>query len=58
MARRKNKNIRNIQKSQDTYYITIPIDFMRKLGWRERQKVVIKKRWWGLSVKDWSRKTE
>jgi len=46
MAQRKsNKNhIRNIQKSGGTYYVTIPIDVMRELSWRERQKVEVKKK--------------
>ena len=44
MARRKlkNKNTRNIQKSGGTYYITIPIEIVRNLSWRERQKVEVK----------------
>jgi len=37
-----NENIRNIQKSKRSYYVTLPIEFIRRLGWREQQKVVIK----------------
>lgn len=45
MARRKlhQRQVRNIQKSQDTYYVTIPIELMRELGWQDRQKVEVKK---------------
>lgn len=50
---RSNKEIRNIQKYQDTYYVTIPKDFIRELGWREHQKVVVKKRRQSLTIKDW-----
>jgi hypothetical protein len=43
MARRKlsQRNIRNIQRSHGTYYVNIPIELMRSLRWRERQKVVV-----------------
>ena len=44
MGRRKvgKENIRNIQKSQSTYYISIPRILIKKLRWRERQKVVVR----------------
>jgi len=44
MARRKlnNNHIRNIQKSKGSYYITIPIEIIRNMSWRERQKVEVK----------------
>lgn len=44
MARRalEKNNTRNIQKSKGTYYVTIPIEIIRKFGWQERQKVVVK----------------
>ncbi len=58
MTRRKieKRNIRNIQKSGGTYYITIPVDLMRELGWRERQKVEVDK--FGkdkVIIKDWKK---
>jgi len=58
MGRRKigKENIRNIQKSQSTYYISIPKALMKKLRWRERQKVVVTKFGKGLRIKDWDRK--
>ncbi|MCP6720327.1 MAG: hypothetical protein KJI72_03375 [Patescibacteria group bacterium] len=45
MARRKleKRAIRNIQRSHGTYYVSIPIDVMRTLRWRERQKVVVRR---------------
>jgi len=45
MARRKlsKRHIRNIQKSSQTYYVTIPIDIMRDLSWQERQKVEVRR---------------
>jgi bifunctional DNA-binding transcriptional regulator/antitoxin component of YhaV-PrlF toxin-antitoxin module len=47
------KEIRKIQNSKRSYYITIPIEYIRKLGWRERQKVVVKKRGQKLTIQDW-----
>jgi len=33
--------------------LTLPIDIVRKLGWQERQKVVIKLTGRHLIIKDW-----
>jgi len=33
--------------------VTIPIELIRELGWRERQKVTVKKRGNGLLITDW-----
>ena len=57
MARRKleDKNIRKILKSGDSYAITIPIEIVRELKWREKQKVVVKKRGKGVSIVDWKK---
>lgn len=43
MGRRKvgDEKIRSIQKSNGSYLVSIPIELMRTLGWRERQRVVI-----------------
>jgi len=43
MGRRKigDEKVRNIQKSNGSYLVSIPIELMRELGWRERQRVVI-----------------
>jgi bifunctional DNA-binding transcriptional regulator/antitoxin component of YhaV-PrlF toxin-antitoxin module len=45
MGRRKitKENIRNIQRTRRTYYITIPLEIMKSFGWKERQKVIVKK---------------
>ena len=46
MARREleKRNIRNIQRSHGTYYISIPIE-----------KVVVKKRGKSIIIKDWEK---
>ncbi len=35
--------------------LTLPIEVVRKLGWRERQKVVVKVSRRALIIKDWKR---
>jgi antitoxin component of MazEF toxin-antitoxin module len=50
----KEKNIRKITKVGGTSYaVTLPIEFVKELGWRERQKVVVKKVGKRLIVSDW-----
>jgi len=55
MARRKlgDKSTRKILKNGDSYAVTIPIEIMRELKWREKQKVVVKKRGKSIIIKDW-----
>jgi len=48
-----NENIRNIQKSKRSYYITLPIQLVREFGWKETQKVVVEKRGKEIVIKDW-----
>ncbi len=59
MARRKLKD-RNIRKLGRTgrgksITVTLPIEFIRELKWREKQKVVIKKRGDKLIIEDWKK---
>lgn len=56
MARRKlsEKNLRKIIKSGSSHAITIPIEILRELKWRQKQKVVVKKRGKGIIITDWS----
>ncbi len=35
--------------------VTLPIELVRELGWREKQKVVVKKRGSGLLIEDWKK---
>jgi hypothetical protein len=58
MARQtlENKNIRKITKSGGkSYSLTLPISFIRELGWQKKQKVVVEmdKKKKGLVIKDW-----
>jgi len=47
------RNIRKIGKRDVSYSITLPIEMVRELGWREGQKVEIRKRGKELIIKDW-----
>ena len=57
MGRRtlENRHLRNLQKTAggSSYMITLPIDLVRELGWKSRQKLVVKKYGEGLLIKDW-----
>lgn len=56
MARRslKDRNVRKIFKSSKSYCVTLPIEMVRELKWRETQKVVFKKSGKGLKIVDWT----
>jgi len=59
MSKRKlhKENIRKIQHSNGTYYITIPIRIIRNLKWKERQKVVVNKTGKEkITITDWPQK--
>lgn len=57
MATRKleEKNIRKILKNGDSFAVTIPIEIMTELKWKEKQKVIVKKVRGGFMVKDWKK---
>jgi len=58
MGRRKNteSNIRKLTKvGARSLSVVLPIDYLRELGWRERQKVVVKKRGKKLMIEDWKK---
>ena len=55
MSRRKSseENVRKLMKNGNCYALTLPIDIIRELGWRKRQKVVVKRRGQGVVISDW-----
>lgn len=59
MPRRKldQRNIRKLTKSGagKSIGLTLPIEYVRLLGWRERQKVVVSKRGGKLIIEDWKK---
>jgi ribosomal protein L15E len=49
-------NIRKLTKiGKKSIGLTLPIEIVRELGWRERQKVVVKRVRGGLLIKDWKK---
>lgn len=42
-------------KNGDSCAVTIPIEIMNELKWKEKQKVVVKKIRGGFMVKDWKK---
>ena len=57
MARRKieDHNIRSLTKlaGGSSYAVTLPIDIIRELGWKSKQKLVVKKYGNGIIIQDW-----
>ena len=54
--RRKNKdeNIRKITRiGKTSLAVTLPVEIINSLGWREKQKVVVKKVRGGVIIRDW-----
>ena len=47
------EEIRSILKSKRSYYISLPVANVRALGWRERQKVRVKRMGKKLIIVDW-----
>jgi bifunctional DNA-binding transcriptional regulator/antitoxin component of YhaV-PrlF toxin-antitoxin module len=57
MTRRKieQRNIRSLTKvaNGSSYSVTIPIEYIRKLKWREKQKVEVKLYQDRIIIRDW-----
>ena len=49
------QNIRNItQNRTGTYQVSLPIQLVRELQWKDRQKVTVKKQGDKLIIEDWT----
>ncbi len=58
MARRslKDRNIRKLTKTGGgSISVTLPIELVCELKWRDKQKVVVKKRGGKLVIEDWKK---
>lgn len=59
MARRKSNedNIRKLTRSGGgkSIGLTLPIEIVRELKWKERQKVTVKRIRGGVLIKDWKK---
>ena len=49
------RNIRKITRSGKSLNVSIPVEFLASLKWKEKQKVVVKKVRGGLLIKDWKK---
>ncbi len=50
------QNIRKLTKvGGKSLAVTLPVELVNKLGWREKQRVVVKKIRGGVSIKDWKK---
>ena len=59
MSRRKleDKNVRKLSRIGDkSLGLTLPIDIVRKLKWREKQKVTVKLSGKKIVIQDWTPK--
>lgn len=58
MKKAQDKNIRKLTRmgrAGSSLGLTIPKEIASSLGWRERQKVVVKKVRGGVLIKDWKK---
>ncbi|KKP89725.1 MAG: hypothetical protein US57_C0011G0075 [Candidatus Moranbacteria bacterium GW2011_GWC2_37_73] len=58
MAVRKSedKNIRKLCKiGKQSVGLTLPVEMVRELGWKTKQKVVVKRIHGGIEIKDWKK---
>lgn len=52
----KDKNTRKITKvGKTSLAVTIPVEMTKDLGWKEKQKVTVKKVRGGVMIKDWKK---
>ncbi|MDD5289813.1 MAG: AbrB/MazE/SpoVT family DNA-binding domain-containing protein [Patescibacteria group bacterium] len=51
-----NKNIRKLTKvGQHSFAVTLPMEMVKKLNWREKQKVVVTLKSKTITIKDWKK---
>ena len=51
------RNVRKLTKvGKESYAVTIPIEMIRELGWRERQNLVVTRDGEGVRIVDWEEK--
>lgn len=52
----KNKKfVRKVIKNNRSYGVNLPMEIMEELGWRKKQKVVIKQYGKGFVIRDWKK---
>ncbi len=54
VRKQEEKNVRKITRvGKTSLAVTLPIELVRELGWREKQRVVVKRIKGGLEIRDW-----
>ncbi len=55
MTRRKldEENIRSLMKIGSSYAVTIPLEFIKKMKWKEKQKLEVNMSQDKIIIKDW-----
>ncbi|KKP79792.1 MAG: hypothetical protein A2271_02320 [Candidatus Moranbacteria bacterium RIFOXYA12_FULL_35_19] len=59
MANKKSteRDIRKLTKvGKKSIAVTLPIEIVRELGWKDKQKVIVKRVAGGIMIKDWKYK--
>jgi hypothetical protein len=52
----KDKNVRKLtRQGKRSIGVILPIELVRELGWRERQKVKVSRMRGGFMIKDWKK---
>lgn len=49
------QNVRKLGKTGQSVAVTLPIEIVRELGWKLKQKVVVKRVRGGVEIKDWKK---
>jgi antitoxin component of MazEF toxin-antitoxin module len=49
------RNIRKLSKRGASYSVTLPLEFIKELKWREKQKIVMKKEGKRIIIEDWKK---
>ncbi len=49
------RNVRKITRSGTSLNVSIPVYILKALGWKEKQKVTVKKIHGGVTIKDWKK---
>lgn len=56
-SRIEDRNIRKLKRTgkgnSGSFSITVPIELIRELKWKEKQKLIFKKRGKGILIEDW-----
>jgi len=53
MTKNEERTIRKITKMGKSLGLTLPVDELRELGWKEHQKVRVKRIRGGFEIQDW-----